>query len=202
MTTAAELIVSARYDLRDSDKTQYSDPMLLDYLNRGLRPLCAALASLRSDWVNSSTSLTLASGDDDTDLPSDFISVINIKIGTNDLTKKSISWIRDYLVSSSAGLPSYYAIQGTSILVEKEADDDYTLLFEYNATTATLVSTDNMPYNNEFNDVLRQFLTLIGKSRNEYSIISDAAMQDFFYAAVFSKLVSRNHVANVHRTTF
>ena len=203
MTTAASICTSARYDLIDEKNTQYSDAMLLDFLNRGLRPLCTALASVRSDWVNTQTSLTLSSGDSSVALPTLFISPIRLTYGTQDITKTTVSDIRDKKLSSTSGLPNYYAVQGLNILFDRTADADYALTFEYNTSVTELTATtDNMPFNDEFNDVIRQFIILLGKNRNKQSVLADAGIQDFFYSAVFSKLVSRNYVPNYSRTDF
>jgi len=201
MTTVAEIITSARWDLRDEDETQYSDAMLLDFLNRGLRALITTLSSLRSDWLNDDDNIILASSATSTALPDYFISDITVTIGTTKLTKKSISQIREEQLFSSTGEPSHYAISGLNLHVERAADQEYTIILEYNKGLADLVSGD-MPYNNEFNDVLRQSIILIAKSRNEYSLIGDAALQDFFISAVMAKLVARNFIPNTHRTSF
>ncbi len=202
MALASAIITSARYNLRDEDLTQYSDAMLLDFLNQGLRPLCVVLASLRSDWVNASTTLSLLITSQSVALPSDFISDISAKISTKDLVKKSVSWVRDFRISSTTGEPNNYAIQGTNFLVERTTDAAYSIIFEYNQNTAALVATDNMPFNDEFNDILRHFIVLMSKSRNEYTLSSDAAIHEFFYAAVFSKLVARNYIPSQVKTDF
>lgn len=204
MTTASELITSARYDLRDEDSTQYSTPMLLDYLNRGLRPMCVVLSMLKSDWVNTEYDFTLLDTESSVTLPTTFVSDVGVKIGTEDLVKQSVPWIRDALIQNAgnAGEPQYYAIQGTNILFDIIADDDYAGVLEYNTNVADLTTDADLPFNNEFNDVLRQFIVLAGKSRNEYALLSDVYIQDFFYQALFSRFVSRNHIPNTNKTDF
>jgi hypothetical protein len=202
MSTVAQIITSARYDIRDEDATQYSDDMLLDFINRGVSVLCSGLASLSSDWVNSTSNISLSPAISVKALPTYFISDISCRIGTHYLSKKSVSEIRDMLVTSTAGEPQYYAIKGTELIFDRVTDTSYTLILEYNAKNATLTLASVMPFNDEFNDVLRQFIILCAKSRNEFIVVSDAAMQDFFYDNVFAKLIARNYVLNLHRTLF
>ena len=196
MATVASIIESARWDLRDEEDTQYTDAMLLDFGNRGLRPLSVVLAMVNSDWVNESADLTLALGDSEVSLPSNFVSDITVRTSTSYLDKKSVSAIRRLLVDSTPGQPDKYAIRNTIIMFEKVASVEYTIVLEYNKHEDALVSDGDMPYNDEFNDILRQFIVLVAKSRNEYELLGDAAMQDFFYAALFSKSVARNYISN------
>jgi len=202
MTTAAQLITSARYDTRDEQSTQYSDAMMLDYLNRGTKNLPVTLAMLRSDWVNDTETLTILDGDSEIALPTYFMSDITVLVGTAYLTKCSVSAMRDKQTSASTGDPGYYSIHKTNLLVDTLVDGDLSVVLEYNQSTALLLSGTSMPYNDEFNDVLRQFLVLMCKTRNEYTLAGDAAIQDFFYQALFSKVISRNHVPNVNKTDF
>ena len=202
-TTAADIIVSARYDLRDEFSTQYTDAMLLDYLNRGLRSLTAVLSLLHSDWVNTSATLTLLISSSSVALPALFIADLKAKIGTSELTKYSVPALREELaLNTVAGVPTGYCIQGTNMLFDRVTDAQYSVVLEYNAGIADLTTATTMPFNNDFNDVLRQFIILCGKSRNEYVVVSDATMQDYFYDACYSKLVSRNNAPNLYRTDF
>ena len=212
MTTAAELITSVRWDLKDEETVQYSDPMLLDFLNRGLRPLCVTLAALNSDWVNESTTLTLDEDAEYTTLPTNYVSDISVKISSTDLTKKSISWIRNERIDNTAGQPEYFAIQGTSLMFEKAADAEYSITLEYHKRADALTILSEMPFNDEFNDVLRQFMSLVCKSRseyttddgskNQYTYLSEVNMQSFFYQALFAKTMSRNYIPNMYKTNF
>jgi len=210
MATAIDVITSARYDLRDEEEKKYTNPMLLDFLNRGMKPLCVTLSSLDSDWVNNSTELSLTEDDTYVALPDLFISEINVKIGSDNLTKKSVPWIRNYRVDSSAGEPGYYAIQGENLLVEKKVDQDYTVLFEYAKSEAVLDIDDDMPFNDEFNEVLRQFIVFVASNRQEPELesktesilLTEEVLRGFFYSALFSKLIARNYVHKKYKTDF
>ena len=205
MVTALTIIDSARYDLIDEADTQYVDAMLLDYLNRGLRPLCTALAAIKSDWVNTSTNLTLALGASSAALPTLFVSEIRVTVGTQDLTKQSVTKLRERLRDNgtATGSPNYFAIQGTNMLFDKIAAAATTVILEYNASITELATTAaSMPFNDEFNDILRQFIVLTAKARNKYDTVSDAGMYDFFYSALLAKTVSRNFIPSTYKTDF
>jgi len=202
MATAAELILSARYDVRDSDKTQYSDAMMLDFLNRGVRGLVVVLAMAKSDWVNTTEDLILPISTNETDLPEYFISDKSAVIDTTYLIKKPVSTIRDMRLSGGTGKPSSFAISKTNLIVETTVATAQTITLEFNQGVAALLLAADMPFNDEFNDVLRQFIVLLCKTRNEYTLVGDAAIQDFFYQALFSKLVARNYIPNIAKTKF
>jgi len=203
MSTALDVITSARYNVLDEASTQYSDPMMLDFLNRGLKPLCTALAAIRSDWVNAYTTLTLALGDSTVALPDLFISPIKCTIGTSDLTKQSVSYIRAALRTSTSGQPSYYAIQGANIAFERVVLVDTSILLEYNTSVTPLATTaSTMPFNGEFDDLLAQFVTICAKTRNKYDTVSDTGIYSFFYSAVLDKVVSRTYIPNTNNTDF
>lgn len=216
MTTAIELITDARWDIKDEEAVQYSDAMLLSFLNRGLRPLCSTLASLNNDWVNESTTLTLDAAAEYTTLPTDFISGICVRISSTDLVKKPVSWVRGERIGATAGQPGYFAIQGTSLMFEKAADVEYSIILEYHKSAAAVTINNDMPFNDEFNDIIRQFISLVCKSRieytspdtdrgvgrDQYALLSEMNMQTFFYQALYAKTVARNYIPNLARTDF
>jgi hypothetical protein len=137
--------------------------------------------------------------------PALFISEIRVTIGTDDLIKQSVSKIRERLRNNgtTTGTPYYFAIQGTNILFDKKAAADTTIIFEYNSSVAELDSIDDtMPFNDEFNDILRQFIVLTAKARNKYETMTDASLYDFFYSALLAKTVSRNFIPSTYKTDF
>ncbi len=203
MALVADVIQSARFDLRDENRTQYPDEMLVDYLNRGIRALTSTLGMFQSDWVFETATLPLAIGANFVALPADFATDISAFIVTQELTKRPIEQILETRREGSTdGEPTNYAIQGLNMLFEKAANVAYTITLEYNKKLNTLDLIDAMPFNDEFNDTLRQYVVLSGKNRNEYSLAGSAAIQDFFYQSVFNKLVARNYIPNNNRTLF
>jgi len=204
MATAASVITSARYDLRDTGSTEYTDAELLDYLNRSQVQLYSVLLALHSDWVHASdTSITLASGDNSVSVPSNMATVRSIWIDDDQLTKKDVDFIyykRKFV--SGTGEPDYFALEAQTFIFELTADADYDLTIYYNKNSTALELIGSMPFNDEFNQPIRQAITVQAKSRNEYDILGDAALFDFMMDAALTKVVSRNHTPKGYRINF
>jgi len=204
MALASAIITSARYDLRDTGSTEYSDAELLDYLNRGQVQLYSILQSLRSDWVHASdTTITLEEDDNSVAVPTDFSTVRSVWIGDDLLTKKDVDFIyyRRKFVSGTAK-PVFYATEAQIFIFEYTADQDYDLTIYYNKDSTDLELTDTMPFNSKFDQPLRQVTVLQAKSRNEYDILGDAAIYDFLMDAALGKVISRNHQPKGYRINF
>lgn len=194
MTTVAQTIISARYDLKDENSTQYGDDLLLDFFNRGLRQLEKFLASVHSDWLFASEDLTLSEDDSSVSLPSDFLLPKEMWIGTSKVHKTDWNSIKyTQRMNSNAGQPTRYALQGTTAIFDYAADDDYTVECLYYKKVSDLASTEAMPFNGVFDDPLRQATILIAKNKDEYDVSGDAALHDFFMGEC---------VANAHIRTY
>jgi hypothetical protein len=194
MALVSSVISSARYDLKDTDSTQYTNAQLLDYLNRSCVQLVSYLGSIGSDWVKKSSDLSLLSGNNYVALPTDFSTPISAWIGTNEIEK--FSWeqiIYDQRTISTSNKPSRYAIDGSNMIFDTTADANYTVECVYNRTISELALTDTMPFNSEYNQPLRQAIVLIAKNIDEYDVSGDAALYDFFINACAIKTIQRNH---------
>ena len=204
MTALSSLITSARYDLRDTGSTEYTDAELVDYFNRAQVELYSVLQSLHSDWVHATdTSITLEEDGNSVDVPSDFATVRSIWIDDDQIVKKGVDYIyykRKHI--SDEGQPDYFAIEAAEFIFERTADQDYDLTVYYNKNSTDLALTDTLPFSDEFNQPLRQAVILQAKSRNEYDLMGDAAMHDFFMAAALAKVVSRRFVPKTCRIDF
>lgn len=204
MALASEIITSARYDLRDADSTEYADAELLDYLNRAQVQLYSVLLGLHSDWVHTTDSnTTLAKDDNSVAVPDDFASVRSVWIGDDQLQKTDVDYVyyRRKFISGTAQ-PVNFAPEAATLIFDYTADDDYDLTIYYNKNSTDLALTDNMPFNEEFNQPLRQAIVLQAKSRNEYDILGDAALFDFFTDASLAKVISRNFKPKGYRINF
>jgi hypothetical protein len=204
MATAAEVITSARFDLRDSSSTQYTDAELLDYLNRALVQLYASLGSVHSDWVyTEDTSKTLATGDNSVTTPTDIGAVLSLWIGSDEILKKDTPYIyykRRYITAT--GQPYYFAHKDSTFIFERAADADYSLAIYYNKKRTVLGSGDTMPFDDDFNQPVRQAIVLIAKNRNEYDVAGDGALFDFFLDAAFTYVISRNRTPKRYKLGF
>jgi len=204
MALASAVITSARYDLRDTGSTEFTDAELLDYLNRGQVQLYSVLQSLRSDWVHATdTSITLSEDGNSVSVPSDFSTVRYIWIDDDILTQKDVDFIyyRRKHISSEAQ-PVNFAIEAQTFIFDYTADADYDLTVYYNKDSTALELTDNMPFNSKFDQPLRQIIVLQAKSRNEYDVMGDASLYDYLMDAALAKVISRNRQPKGYRIDF
>jgi len=63
----------------------------------------------------------------------------------------------------------------------------------YNQTSPELVAGSAMPFNDEFNDVLKKVVVMMAKNRNQYDFSGDYAFYSMFQTAAGSRIVSRRH---------
>ena len=204
MALASAIITSARYDLRDTGSTEYSNAELLDYLNRAQVQLYSVLHSLHSDWVHASdTSTTLLEDGNSVSVPTDFSTVRSVWIDTDMLSKKDVDFIyykRKHI--TGAAKPVFYATEAQTFIFEHTADQDYDLTIYYNKDSTALESSGTMPFNSKFDQPLRQMIVLQAKSRNEYDIMGDAAIYDFLMDAALGNVISRNRQPKGYRLNF
>lgn len=194
MATIDSQILSARYDLRDEDETQYPDALLLDFFNRSLRVLDSFLGKTKSDWVLTLSPETLLTDDNSLALPSNFKTTREVRIDTNSkLEKKDAVWILAQQQCSSSGTPYYYAEHKLNMIFERVAAADLTVNIYYNAKSAELELEAPMPYNDEFNDSLRGATVMQAKARNNRDIMSDHALYQFFQEAESGTKLKRSY---------
>jgi hypothetical protein len=203
-TTVLNLIGKLRYDLRDTvPEYTYSDAELIEYLNRAVLNLDYELSRVNSDLVAKSSDVTLSSSDTSVDLPTGCILVRDAWIGTaqlNALTPyNQLQYDRQR--QSTTGQPTYYCQAGNKVEFNKTADQDYTVKLFYDVRTYTsvnpnisldLVSSDTMPYNDIYNNAIKQAIVLQAKSRNEMSGIEGAMMQIFSSSVRSREAIKRN----------
>lgn len=199
---ASELIASSRYDLRDGNITQWTDPELLDYLNRNVRVLQTALASVKSDWSKKHVDVSLLSGNNYVDVPTDFMTPRNLWDGTDEIYKESIDNVEYYQRESLTGSPSYYAVKQDEIIFDKTATETVDLRLEYNFKNEDLLLTSDLPYNDDFNDDLREGVIIIAKNRNERLATPSLGLMKMYSQAAQARVISRNHTKKRYRLDF
>lgn len=203
MATIDTIITEARYDLRDTNSTLYTDTELYYYANRGLFQLDNVLSAMSSDYVLNEDDVTLTTGDDYASSPDNCMVIRSIWIGSDLLCKVAPQTLyRERKFISSTGQPFYFAEVGTQILVDREADDDYTLKVYSDQRTAALSSGDSMPYNDEFNGMIREMIITLAHKRNEVNVYPDTQIYNFFMERLGGNVIRRNHVPRRSKLDF
>ena len=193
-TTTDTIIAEARYDLRDVNSTLYTDTELFYYANRGLRQLDNVLSALNSDQIYNESDVDLSTGNDYASSPSSCIAIRSAWISQTELVKIPAEQIyekRKYI--SSDGQPYYFAEVGTQMLFEMEADDDYTIKTYYDKRATALSTGNNMPYNDEFNDAIREIIVTLAHKRNEVNVFPDTEIYNFFMDRLMGNMIRRSH---------
>jgi len=117
-----------------------------------------------------------------------------MKVGSNEVLKESLDYIYYLRKFAATGSPYYWSYEGTNIVFDRQADDDYGLTIHYNQKAATLATDDNMPYNGEFDEKLRAAVVMFAKQRNNELDSVDIAIERMFNNAVMTKAIRRNYV--------
>ena len=198
------LISDARYDLRDTRSTQYSDAELLAYYNRALKVLDGALVRYDSDYVHSTDQRTLSSGSNSITLPTTTISVDEVWTTDDDECKKTslLDLLRRRRYCTSTGEPQYWALDGLKVQFDYTADQDYTITSEVVKKTGKQELSDECPYNDAFSEVLRQALVLFAKNRQEYDINGAAIVGKILSDAAFASVIRRGYNKKIYKLGF
>ena len=213
MATVQTLITSARYDLRDYGKGLiFDNAELLDYLNRMVGIMDSTLASLDSDLVEAreSTNCTVASAARYSDISSDLNSGLwdNIKsvwISTDELTQLSVDEMRIKRIwlGTGTGKPAYWALSNQQLLMDRVADQEYTLDIYYNKKNAALELTDSMPYFSIFDELFRELLVGNAKAKKEGRISrSDGFYSELFRRRAMQENLRRSYVPKPYHKDF
>lgn len=198
-TTAGDFInESIEVDLRDKQNIIYTANEYLAFINRVLDPLYSALGALNSDWVKGSDDLTLSATEYTVAAPTDCALIREAWITTTRLTPWSLDKMNYERQAGGTveGQPDYWAHDGVNVLFEKTADQEYTVTVYYTKNKTALASVNtNMPFGDRFNEQIAHAVKLVAKTNQEYDVISDAALYDYFFEANFSQnVIARNHV--------
>ncbi len=295
MATVANILDSARYDLRAKTGNAFENEELLDYLNRSVGVLDSNLLSLNSDWLKKVDAIeSLSTGQRKITMPTRCIGIdergiwrtnvvsaltdltftkstkiilstatnftsagfaVNDIIGiggstlndSEDIGLVSIASIGDdgagtnneitinesTLVDEgsadasgtiirvdrnevykstnqdlhferkwgSPAAPYYWAWEGTDIIFDNIADQAYGLIIHFSQKSDTLQMSSSMPYNDEFNQEIRQGVVIIGENvYDEFSQLS-AALERLFKGSARTKQLNRSYVKR-HRRDF
>lgn len=202
MATAQTVIDGMRWDLRDyGDGIQWDDEELLVYLNRMIKLLDTELASVNSEFVHGTET------DIDTVASQNYVDISGMNSGNWDsirsfwigddrlefLTIDKMYYKRKFI--SGDRYPYYWSLEGTNIIFETGCDAAHTdVVIHYNKKTATLAVTDSMPYNDIFNEVIREATVRYARSKAAGQLDNiDNLYYGMFKQAVFAENMRRNY---------
>ena len=194
MATVSTFFQNVRYNLRDFNKQDFSDPQLLIYLNRAVRILDTELMRQRSDWTVSTEDVTLSSGEYQMSAPTSCSTVRYIYI--DQVLRREISIdsiIRMRILDTSSGEPQYWSQSGQYIDWDRVADQDYTCTCIYDKWTATLTTSSDMPYNSEYDNYLLDGTVIMANAGKKKDISPvDQQIHSLFRNVLMRDIVARN----------
>jgi len=174
MSTVQEIITDSRYDLGDFGGQKYNDVQMLHHMNRIVKILDDILVSLESDYTKTSSEVILLTGDNTVSMPTRSDKIQWVWYGTDRLLKEPLDTVmyRFQLndATSTTGLPSFWAYNNANLYFNIEADADYTFNVYHHIKTDTLSLTDDMPYNDEFNQYLREAIVSMAQKVSDNQI--------------------------------
>jgi len=160
-----------------------------------------SIYSIGDDGAGSNNKLTI-NEDVIVDEGSGDASATLMRVGENEVLKTSLDYIYYLRKYAATGPPYYWSYEGTSIVFDRQADDDYGLTIHYNQKAATLEENSNMPYNDEFNEKLRAAVVMFAKHRNNELDTVDMVIEKMFHRAVMTKAIRRNYVPQMAKLDF
>lgn len=211
MATVASVINSARYDLQDYQTgLAFDNAELLEYVNRMIGLLDSTLARLNSDLVEAEET------DIDTVADQNYVDLSNMNNGNWDSIR--MVWIGSDIIEkvkldnlrykrkfrTGSGKPYYWAQYGRTILFEQDADQAYTdLSIQYNKKTATLALTDSMPFDDIFNESIRELMVLYAMARKDKRVSqTNDLMRSVFEKRAMEETIRRGFVPTPYHDDF
>jgi hypothetical protein len=212
MATAQEVIDSARYDLLDfvdgvGVGIEYDDAELLNYLNRMIGLMDASLSSLQSDLVEAEEL------DIDTVQSQDYVDISGLNSGLwsrirsvwlnqtrlEQVTLNYMRYTRRFRTNDAR--PTIWAMWNDQILFPIGAGEAYTgLAIYYDKKSAALTLSSSMPYNDRFNEFIREMLVMTAKAKKEGILSrSDGAMNTMFRARAMQEEVARGFIPKPYK---
>lgn len=212
-TQVSTLISDIRYDLRDYGEQSYDDTYLVNMLNRGVKILERELIAFNSDLTKKSTTATLSTSENSVELDNTIDSIIRVYIDQTELyhiTLEELYRRRIDVIGSSTGQPYYYATwikpsgsDGRAIGFDYTADQDYTISYIYNELTSTLTTSSYMPYDDMFNDYLREGVVLFAQSTKDKNIVPvDKLWRDMFRGFLFQTSLASGRMPRYRKKDF
>ncbi len=125
-----------------------------------------------------------------------------IRVENNEIFKATNDNIHRWRKWRGSGTPANWAWEGTNIIFDYFASQAYGLIVHFSQKTTTLEMSDDMPYNDEFNNQIRQGLVLIAENKYDEVANLTAVLQEMFKQASRTKTLRRGYVPKRHRLRF
>lgn len=179
MSAVSDIITAIRYDIKDDGTSQkFTDAKIMHYMNRFRIFLAAtlfreqcAISLKKADIVTTSNVSTYAFLGSATDFYVDY--GLHYNTLSSPLKKRGLDeYIANgYNTATTVGTAGSYMINGTTLYLFGDIPNAASTLYlwYYSIPTAFTATTDTMPYNGLFDQVWRQFVSLLLLNRDEYS---------------------------------
>lgn len=101
----------------------------------------------------------------------------------------------DYVLKMSSALPTIYALEDQKIIFPQVAGAVKQITVHYDKKTATLTLSSSMPYNDRFNEFIREMVVMCAKAKKEGVLArSDTALNSMFRARAMQEEIARGFV--------
>jgi len=207
MATAQNVIDSARYDLTDyvdgiGVGIQFDDAELLVYLNRMIGLLDTELTALQSDLVEAEElSIDCVASQAYVDISGLnsglWHRIRSVWLGQDKLDQVTLNYMRyTRMFRTADAKPQIWALYNDQILFPIGAGSAYTdLAIYYDKKTAVLTLSDSMPYNDRFNEFLREMLVMVSRAKKDQNLArTDAAYTQMFRARAMQEEIARGFI--------
>lgn len=206
MSTVADILKGARYDLRNYSDIDYDEQLMIHYLDRARELLDYRLIAHNSDWTLNKDDVTLSDGDSTVAVPTGALNIREVWFDQDrkeNLDQMSI-YYKAQFQSDYYGEPNFWCHLGDYIMFEMAADDDYTVTVFYDkASTALTASTSTMPYNGKFDEALREALVMMVQAKKYKNVSqSDAVYLNLFDSIIQQDCINRKFVKKNYRLDF
>ncbi len=176
MMLYSELLTDMRYELDDSDSTRWPDDALMSFVKRANRRIHDILVKNFIEFAQTSVEISVISGTESYDLPSDFA----IPVGLYNLTTrvKYTHIFKDSGLRVKAGVTSqYWSIIGDKVYLDGAPTEDATLtLVYYPVADNTITTASDVPYDDKLYDSTLMYASLLAKNVDEMEIGVDVSM--------------------------
>lgn len=116
-----------------------------------------------------------------------------VKSADNEVYERDLNTL--YLLRkdlAGSGEPEFFAHSAGNIIFDYIADEDYGVEVFYSGRETALTSSSNMPYSDEFNDLLESAVVMMAKNRMDRIKNMDSALMSMFKTAAMANNLARS----------